>query len=421
MVKRVEEYLGISRKRKAEETSPETNPLLREIKNLIDKDNGEKLIESIHKNTSKIDLNTKFKSERCLTFLEYSCMIGSIKCAEVLLIEHGRRVTPTNYTRTALEYTCKNGQLDMLKFLVTQFEVTRTDVCNLFKNINTLNNMEMVRILIDRSILSDGPIRNTTILHQACMTGGTEAVSYLLEKGVNIHKLTYDNRDALYSAAKNGHHAIVKILLEYRDKTNETAENDNKISILSINQSFIIACTNFHTQVVRILIDYGADVNSYTMIGYYRQTVLTHAFNHITTSNLADILINNGADLTLCDTYGVPLLIAAVKQITATTENTDTTHNSDHLNIIKTLLLHGININLITKDTDETALMIAVIAMRYDIVKILLEFGADVTPINRAGKTVFDLLGRTRKTGPILDLCQEYIDTNVQLDQPLMK
>ena len=416
MVKGVEELIGILRKRKAEETSSETNPLLREIKKLIDKDDGEKLIESITKNTKKIDLNTKFK-DPCLTFLEYSCMIGSVKCAEVLLIEHGRRVTPTNYTRTALEHTCKNGQLDMLKFLVTQFEVTRTDVCNLFKDINILNNMEMVRILIDQSILSDGPIRNTTILHQACMTGGTDAVIYLLGRGVNIHKLTYDNHDALYSAAKNGHYAIVKILLEYKSSN----ENDDKISIGSINQSFIIACTNLHTETVRILIDYGADVNSYTMIGYYRQSVLTHAFNHITTSNLADILINNGADLTLCDTHGVPILIAAVKQFTATTENTDTTHDSDHLNIIKTLLLNGININLITKDTDETALMIAVIAMRIDIVKLLLEYGADVTPINRAGKTVFGLLGRTRKSGPILDLCQEYIDTNVQLDQPLMK
>ena len=278
--------------------------------------------------------------------------------------------------------------------------------------------MEMVRILIDQSILSDGPIRNTTILHQACMTGGTDAVIYLLGKGVNIHKLTYDNRDALYSAARSGRHVIVKILLEY--KSND--ENNTKISKESINQSFIIACTNLHTETVRILIDYGADVNSYRMIGYYRQTVLTVAFNHIRTSNLADILINNGADLTLCDTQGVPPLIAAVKRITATTENMDTTHNSDHLNIIKTLLtVGGININLITKDADETALMIAVIAMRLDIVKLLLEYGADVTPINRAGKTVFELLGRTRKSGPILDLCQEYIDTNVQLDQPLMK
>ena len=57
-------------------------------------------------------------------------------------------------------------------------------------------------------------------------------------------------------------------------------------------------------------------------------------------------------------------------------------------------------------------LMMAALELNIDLVKLLLEYGADVTQVNREGKSVLDLLGRTRKYGKVVKLCTSYIDSN---------
>lgn len=69
-------------------------------------------------------------------------------------------------------------------------------------------------------------------------------------------------------------------------------------------------------------------------------------------------------------------------------------------------------------------------AMYYgnDLVKLLLEYGADVTQTNKDGKNVLDILGpiSTYPTvqavyQPFYDLCMEYIDINRPKDKPVLK
>ena len=49
---------------------------------------------------------------------------------------------------------------------------------------------------------------------------------------------------------------------------------------------------------------------------------------------------------------------------------------------------------------------------RGDLVKLLLEYGADVTQVNREGKGVLDMLGRTRQYDEVRKLCTQYIDSD---------
>ena len=56
--------------------------------------------------------------------------------------------------------------------------------------------------------------------------------------------------------------------------------------------------------------------------------------------------------------------------------------------------------------------MIAALGPHVDLVKLLLEHGAVVTQVNREGKSVLDLLGRTRNYGEVVELCTHNIDSN---------
>ena len=68
-----------------------------------------------------------------------------------------------------------------------------------------------------------------------------------------------------------------------------------------------------------------------------------------------------------------------------------------------------------------TALMIAASNADVDLVKLLLQSGADVTQTNSAGKGVLDMLGRTRSHAKLVELWLLYIDTNRRESKPLLK
>ncbi|OUM61687.1 hypothetical protein PIROE2DRAFT_26240, partial [Piromyces sp. E2] len=51
-------------------------------------------------------------------------------------------------------------------------------------------------------------------LHAACKNGHIDVVKYLVEQGANIHQENYNYDTPLYIACKNGHEDIVKYLVE---------------------------------------------------------------------------------------------------------------------------------------------------------------------------------------------------------------
>lgn len=114
-----------------------------------------------------------------------------------------------------------------------------------------------------------------------------------------------------------------------------------------------------HAEVVKVLIDAGADVNE---VGEYEQSMILRAAD---TKNIEilEMLIAAGADVNRANSYKIAPLASAAEQ--------------GSIEVVQTLLKAGAKVN--ARNTyGGTALQVAVLRGYTDIVKMLIEAGADV-------------------------------------------
>ena len=101
--------------------------------------------------------------------------------------------------------------------------------------------------------------------------------------------------------------------------------------------------------------------------------------------------------------------------------------NKHAFNTLTLLLQYNADPNLAHIHTKVTPLMLAAYSpQEIEYVKLLLEYGADVTAVNTAGHTVLNILcnnngHRTEPTLAMINLCKEYIDINAPGSKPLLK
>lgn len=126
----------------------------------------------------------------------------------------------------------------------------------------------------------------------------------------------------------------------------------------------------------------GADLNERTEAG---ESVLAYALKSRVDRDMLELLIESGADLFYADDEGVSILDFAI------------TYNNMY--IIQLLLGKGKDINEVTRRSGFTPLMAAVCYGRYDIMKVLLEAGADVTLADSKGLTAYGFAKKMQKTG----------------------
>ena len=152
----------------------------------------------------------------------------------------------------------------------------------------------------------------------------------------------------------------IKSLIETKDKENNTA--------------LILASKFGYIEVVKILIENGADINAKDNGG---TTALMNASTEDDYINyeICKLLIENGANVNDKDLQGANALIYA-----STFGNYET---------VKLLIENGVEINTQNKD-GYTALMEAAISDDEEIVKLLIENGADINIKNNDGKTALD-------------------------------
>ena len=93
-----------------------------------------------------------------------------------------------------------------------------------------------------------------TPLHAASEGGHVDAVRVLLDHGACMDAGLEDSRKPLHLASRNGHLKVVQLLLERR-----AASDSNKRT--GSNYAMCHAAKSGHIEVVRFLIDFGAEVN----------------------------------------------------------------------------------------------------------------------------------------------------------------
>ena len=354
--------------------------------------------------------------------------------------------------RELLKSIIRGNNVEILKYLLDHGLALNDDRCLLFCYgfIDMKADNEMFPILVQYIQDVNFIHYDTTYLHHASSYGNLALVQYLLERGAVRDRLTDHGSDALHIAADGGHAEVVSLLLNWNRA--ETPIPDDRVA-LALNT----ASLSEHIDVVRVLVEYGvsnetlnialceavsgdsavtnylldngADVNA----SHEGRTVLTCAC-YYELINMTRLLLKRGADPNLADPEGFrPLeradlhyyLITILLEHGASPNLPFTDGNTallvdlrsfegdkDRVELVSSLLQHEADPNTADPDTGETPLMLAALAVEVDLVKLLLEYGADVTQVNRVGQGVLDILGRTRKYGQVVDLCQQYMESN---------
>jgi len=201
------------------------------------------------------------------------------------------------------------------------------------------NKLELIEKLLKLgAILNVEDRYGLTPLDAAARAGFTKAADILIEHGGEIEKATSRGFRPLMMAAMTGHLETTKFLVEKGADVNGGPIHSNRISALGG------ACFNGHLEVVKWLLDNGATASSIN-------------FKNDLTSN---ILLRQS-----------------------------------HIEIFRLLLHKRVDIN--AEDTDgTTALFSAVQHNHVELLKILLELGADVMKIHpSSGASIFHVAALT--------------------------
>lgn len=202
-----------------------------------------------------------------------------------------------------------------------------------------------------------------SLLANACYSGNTNAVYFLLSQNTDLDICDRTGQTALGLAARQGHTEIVKLLIERGSKIDHV----DKEGWTPLRSS----AWGGHTEVVIALLNAGAKVDC-------SDTDKRTALRAAAWGGHADIvnkLIENGAQVSQMDQDGRTALIAAAYM--------------GHVQIVGDLLEHGADINHTDCD-GRTALSVAAMSVAVNqghtkVISLLIEKGADVDHSDNEG------------------------------------
>ena len=107
------------------------------------------------------------------------------------------------------------------------------------------------------------------IIHGSSKTGDTKALFAAIQSGININELDMHGRPPLYWAAKNGHIRAVEMLLKFNANVNATCQGTSSALSGEVGLTpLMIAAWTGRFEVVRVLLEHGADVLAKSVDGY---------------------------------------------------------------------------------------------------------------------------------------------------------
>lgn len=197
--------------------------------------------------------------------------------------------------------------------------------------------------------------------------GSFRITKFLLASGANVNAVGEHNETALTSVIGSYREAavveqVVKLLIEYKADVNWRNELGQT--------SLMRAADGFH-QCIEMLVKSGSCVDAVDNTG---RTALMYA----AIANYRDsirLLVKHGADIRLKDEAGLSAYHHAAL--------------NNSLGNLQYIIERGVDINELT-NYNETALILAVKAEHEPTVKLLIEAGIDVSMSDKSGKTALD-------------------------------
>ncbi|XP_055849294.1 ankycorbin isoform X2 [Episyrphus balteatus] len=192
--------------------------------------------------------------------LLWAASAGSAK-AVIALVKAGSRVESADKDGlTALHCAASRGHTECIDTLISlcgaPTDLIDSNGCTALHYAVTLGHADATSRLLD---LEADPNRQDrkgrTPAHCGCSKGQLETVKLLKEWGANLWLRNAKGDLPLHEAASSGRRELVEWFLEQKPKQVNTTSNDGR-SLLHI------AASNDNTDICKLLLDYGADVNS---------------------------------------------------------------------------------------------------------------------------------------------------------------
>ncbi|XP_008314259.1 ankyrin repeat and SOCS box protein 13a.1 isoform X2 [Cynoglossus semilaevis] len=239
-----------------------------------------------------------------------------------------------------------------------------------------------------RSFLCDiGMWADRTVLHEAASQGRALQLKELIESGASVNTVTVDNITPLHEACIKGHQICARMLLEA----------GAQVDVRTVHGSTPLchACASGSLECAELLLQHGATVNP-------SLTALTASPLHEAciqgNVSLVKLMISSGAKLEAYDIYfGPPLHIACAK---------------GHTDCVRVLLRAGANVNSVK--FHETALHHAARVHAEDLIRLLVDFGANVYARDNMGSKPVDY---TQASSPSHHCLRSYQSNPLSLQQ----
>jgi len=259
-----------------------------------------------------------------------------------------------------------------------------------------------------------------TALMMAARTGKTDAIRVLAEAGANVNaKEGWGGTTPLMWAVSEGHGEAAKVLIAagadvnarshyvaaangrgFEGRTPVANRTDEKAEEFASGRltPLMLAARQGDLELARILVGAGADVNAAAGDGKTALALAIFNGNY----ELASYLVDSKADVNKADAQRfTPLFWAVDRRNMETAPNFPWMVTVDPMPLIRKLLDAGADANALVNNTPRarmregsprivfaTALMRAAFAADLELVKLLLERGADPTIISRDGETM---------------------------------
>ncbi len=203
----------------------------------------------------------------------------------------------------------------------------------------------------------------------------------IMATGIDVDsKVNYGHRTALNAACHNGHIEVAKLLLEYG------ADVDSTDDCLGRPLHYAVCAEvgiKYRIDLCKLLLDHGANVNAMDTDGRtpLKSTAAAVDFK------VCELLLSRGACVYVRDSWGLsPLHYACSNQM-------------DDVDICRLLIDYGadININQTCNINGHTPLFYASMKGNRKICELLLDLGADMTIKNKWNESCLEIATRNSK------------------------
>ena len=248
--------------------------------------------------------------------------------------------------------------------------------------------VELVKLLIKAG--ADVNIKDNEGKTALMYVSTLETVKALIKAGADVNAKDNDGKTALmYVSTLESVKALIKAGADVNAK-----DNNGQTALHEIIQHTGVINYNERTgaEIVKALVKAGANVNLQNNYGatplmyaakYYEYYYEGKYFHHEANSEVINVLINAGAKINLKDNFGdTALMYVANSEL----------ENPEVLKTIKNLLRAGAKSSINAKENEDgkTALMYAASQGNIEIVKLLINAGANINVKDNYGNTVFD-------------------------------